>query len=137
MDPFIPLYIDGQWRPSSKNETFEVHNPQSNKVVGISASASSQDCKDAVEAAARAFTTWEHVSLPQRRDIFIKAADILRDKYRDNVLAAVADEIAALSWAHIDLSVSMGGPYHSDMFTTLSPRVPTGTCDLSQVLLTS
>ncbi|KIM85571.1 hypothetical protein PILCRDRAFT_816768 [Piloderma croceum F 1598] len=104
--PFTPLYIDGQWRPSSTDETFEVRNPQSNKVVGTSASASSQDCKDAVEAAARAFTTWEHVGLSQRRDIFIKAADILRDKYRDKVSAAVADELAITSWVHIDLMSS-------------------------------
>jgi acyl-CoA reductase-like NAD-dependent aldehyde dehydrogenase len=114
--PFVPLYIDGQWRPASTDETFEVRNPQSNKVVGTSASASSQDCKDAVEAAAKAFTTWEHVSLSQRRDIFIKAADILRDKYKDKVSAAVADEIAATSWVHIDLMVSTAGLYHLDMF---------------------
>jgi hypothetical protein len=138
MHPFTQLFIDGQWRPSSTNETFEIRNPQSNVVVGTCASASSQDCKDAVEAAARAFKTWEHVSLSDKRDIFIKAADILRDKYTDKVIAAIGEEIAVLPYmAHFNLSVSTVGLCPTDGTTTLSQRLPIGCCGSPQVLSTS
>jgi acyl-CoA reductase-like NAD-dependent aldehyde dehydrogenase len=98
MAPFTPLYIDGQFRPSSTNESFEVRHPLSKDVVGISASASSQDCKAAVEAAATAFLTWEHKPLTEKRDIFIKAADIASgETFTKRVADASAEETGAVS----------------------------------------
>lgn len=94
--PFCPLFIDGQQKPSSTNATFEVRNPFSNKVVTISASASSQDCKDAAEAAGKAFKTWEFTSLTEKRNIFLRAADLLAsEEYRQKVNDAEVEETAS------------------------------------------
>ena len=95
--PFTPLLINGQFRPSSGGKSFEVHNPYSGELVGTAASATSQDCKDAVEAAGKAFQSWEKTPLALRRDILLKAADILvTEKYRKKVHEALRDETATI-----------------------------------------
>lgn len=105
--PFTPLLINGQWRSSSTNETFDVLNPYSRAIVTTSASASSQDCKDAIEAASSAFSTWERTSLSERSAIFLKAADLLAtDKYKEKVFAA-AEETATIDyWSGFNWMVS-------------------------------
>ena len=99
--PLTKLYINGQWVPSSTGETFEVRNPYSGEVVGLSSSASSQDCKAAVEASAEALKTWQHTPLTVRRDIFLKAAQILQgEKYKTKIEQAIQEETAAAEyWA--------------------------------------
>ncbi|KAI0731376.1 aldehyde dehydrogenase [Earliella scabrosa] len=94
--PFSPLFIDGVWRPASTGATFDVVNPMSGKVVGRAASASAEDCAAAVEAAARAFPLWENTPASVRRDIFLKAADILAtERYREKIARLLKEEVAA------------------------------------------
>jgi acyl-CoA reductase-like NAD-dependent aldehyde dehydrogenase len=101
MPGLTQLYINGNYGPSSSGETFEVHNPFSGQVVGTAASASSADGKAAVDAAAKAFKTWEYSSPNDRRDIFLRAATLLEsDKYRAKVAQCMAEEVAApLYWS--------------------------------------
>ncbi|KAI0630583.1 aldehyde dehydrogenase [Trametes polyzona] len=94
--PNTPLFIDGEWRPASTNATFEVRNPTAGRLVGTAASASADDCLKAVEAAVLAFESWEQSPLPLRRDIMLRAADILAsDEYKTKTMKAVAEETAA------------------------------------------
>lgn len=106
--PFTSHYIDGKHKPSSTNATYEVRNPLANKVVGRAASASSQDCRDAIEAAAKAFTTWEHSDYGFRRDIFLKAADLLlTDKYRTKIIDTITEETAGTTdWGLVNWGMS-------------------------------
>ncbi|KDR72513.1 hypothetical protein GALMADRAFT_252630 [Galerina marginata CBS 339.88] len=99
MPPLTQLYINGRFVPSSTGETFEVRNPYSGEVVGLSSSASSADCKAAIDAASEAFKTWEHSTLNQRRDILLKAADLIQsDKYRTKVGQSIQEETAAATY---------------------------------------
>ncbi|KAI0831987.1 aldehyde dehydrogenase [Trametes gibbosa] len=91
--PFTPLYINGVWRPASTGATFDVRNPTTGKVVGTAAAASAEDCVAAVQAAAEAFKTWERTPLSMRRDILIKASDILATK-KAQVMAGMREETA-------------------------------------------
>ncbi|KAL5476695.1 hypothetical protein ACEPAI_2881 [Sanghuangporus weigelae] len=92
----VPLWINGQRRPASDGGTFEVRNPLTKDVVITSASATSQDCKDAAEAAGRAFDAWERTPAAQKRAILIKAAELIQtDKYKDKITKALWDETAA------------------------------------------
>lgn len=94
--PTTSLFIDGEWRPSSTGTTYEVRNPNTNQVVGIAASASAADCAAAVDAAARAFPAWETSPLPARRDILLKAADLLAsDECRARIMQAIGEETSA------------------------------------------
>lgn len=105
--PFTPLYIDGEWRPSSTGATFDVHNPTSGNIVGTAAAASAEDCAAAVQAAGRAFKTWERSSLSQRRDLLIKASDILATK-REQIMTSFREETAGTEdwlWVNCDWCV--------------------------------
>lgn len=94
--PNTLLYIDGHYVPASDGETFQVRNPYSGLVVGSAASASSKDCTAAIEAASRAFVSWEYTRLNERRDLFLKAADIVAaDKYRTRIQEAIQQETSS------------------------------------------
>ncbi|EPS95747.1 hypothetical protein FOMPIDRAFT_1131822 [Fomitopsis schrenkii] len=94
--PFTGLFIDGQYRPASDNGTYEVHNPFTREVVGHAAAATAKDCQDAVEAAARAYKTWENSPLSVRRDVFLKASELLNtDKWKKKVTEALQQEVSA------------------------------------------
>ncbi|OJT02400.1 Vanillin dehydrogenase [Trametes pubescens] len=100
--PSTPLFIDGEWRASCSGATYEVRNPNTGRVVGTAASASAEDCAAAVEAAARAFTTWETSPLSLRRDILLKASEHLSsDEYKARVMAAVGEETSATAETHV------------------------------------
>ncbi len=110
MAPLTQLYINGNYVPSSSGETFEVRNPFSGEVVGISASAGSADGKAAVDAAQQAFKTWENTSHNDRRDIFLRAAELLgSDKYRAKIIQTMGEEAAAPAyWAMTNVIGSTG-----------------------------
>ncbi|KAI0642108.1 aldehyde dehydrogenase [Trametes meyenii] len=102
--PFTPLYIDGKWRPSSTGATFDVRNPVSGEAVGTAARASQEDCVTAVQAAAQAFQTWELSSLSVRRNILMKASEILASK-KEQIRHASREEVAQTEewmWANYD-----------------------------------
>ncbi|KAJ4483628.1 aldehyde dehydrogenase domain-containing protein [Lentinula aciculospora] len=98
--PFTSLYINGAHLPSSNSETFKVISPSTHQVVGVSASASSEDCQNAIIAASNAFRTWERTLLSERRNIFLRAAELLQSpnsrKYKDEIERAVREETGAM-----------------------------------------
>ena len=74
----VPLQINGQ-EVTTKN-TLDVVNPATGKVQWRSAAASRGDAVKAVEAAQAAFPAWAKTKPSKRRDIFLKAADILQSR---------------------------------------------------------
>ncbi|KAF9489684.1 aldehyde dehydrogenase [Pleurotus eryngii] len=97
MPPLTKLFINGEYRPSSSEPpTFEVLNPFSHQVVGLCSTASSRDCHDAIEAANKAFASWENTTPWQRRDVLLKAADhISTEKYKRALITGQREETAA------------------------------------------
>jgi acyl-CoA reductase-like NAD-dependent aldehyde dehydrogenase len=104
MLPFTQLYINGKFVPSITGETFEVYNPHSGVHVGTAASASSLDCASAIEAASEAFKFWENSNLNDRRDILLRAAELVSsDKYRVKIVESTQQETAAAPyWANFN-----------------------------------
>ncbi|KAF7426749.1 hypothetical protein PC9H_009118 [Pleurotus ostreatus] len=97
MPPLTKLFINGEHRPSSSSPpTFEVLNPFSHHVVSLCSTASSQDCRDAIEAGNNAFASWEKTTPWQRRDILLKAADLIAtEKYKQALITSQREETAA------------------------------------------
>jgi len=136
-DAIVPLWIGGQKKLASDSATFEVHNPHDRKIVTVSASASSQDCKNAVEAAQRAFATWEHTAPAVKRNILMKAADLLEsEKYRVKIYQAVNEETAANdSWCFINAKGAAGAMREAAVLASTikgesfpSSSIPGGLC---------
>ncbi|OCH86492.1 aldehyde dehydrogenase [Obba rivulosa] len=130
--PLTSLYIDGQYRPASDSSTYEVCNPYSQEIVGIAAAATSQDCKDAVEAAQRAYRSWDNTPLNTRREVFLKAAELIQeDKYKLKFGAALQEETAAVDFIVIfnimvavdwlRVYAGMALEYKSQTFPSINP----------------
>lgn len=77
--PTVPLIINGkeEYDPSS---SFDVISPYTNEPCWSAAAASSQDALGAVEAAEAAFPTWSTTKPAVRRNILLKAADLLEER---------------------------------------------------------
>lgn len=71
----IPIWING--KEECLSSTFDVINPTTNRLAWKSASASQADAKRAVEAAQAALPVWRKTKATYRRDIFLKASEIL------------------------------------------------------------
>lgn len=78
----IPLIINGKEETGS--ETFDVVSPYSGKTCWTATSATPQDAVRAVEASQAAFPAWSQTKPTVRRDILLKAADILESRMEEN-----------------------------------------------------
>jgi succinate-semialdehyde dehydrogenase/glutarate-semialdehyde dehydrogenase len=77
------LWIGGKWRKSSDNQRFDVIDPATENTVASVASATVEDAKAAVGAAAGAFAAWGAKKPRERGEILRKSYDlIMRDAER-------------------------------------------------------
>jgi len=77
------LWIGGKWRKSSDSQRFDVIDPATEKTVASVASATVDDAKAAVDAAAGAFAAWGAKKPRERAEILRKSYDlIMRDAER-------------------------------------------------------
>ncbi|KAJ5355072.1 uncharacterized protein N7496_012284 [Penicillium cataractarum] len=82
--PTIPLLINGKEEYTST--TFPVTSPYTNTPCWTSSSANPTDALRAVEAASAAFPSWSSTKPNARRDILLKAADLLEERLEENAL---------------------------------------------------
>lgn len=78
----VPLIIHGEEEPGQSS--FEVISPYTNQKCWTAASASPDDAIRAVESAQRAFPEWSTTKPAVRRDILLKAADILESRIEES-----------------------------------------------------
>lgn len=107
--PLTSLYINGTYRPASTDATFAVTNSYTGRIVGHSASASSSDCVEAIEAAHRAFPAWESAPLAFRRDVLLRTAAILEgEEWKEKATRALNEETSSTEgWALMNV---LSGP---------------------------
>ena len=74
----VPIQING--KEVRTEHTFDVANPATGKVLWESSSASKNHAINAIEAAQAAFPTWSKTKPSKRRDILLKAADIIASR---------------------------------------------------------
>ena len=74
----VPLQINGTEVQTEK--TYDVKNPVTGEVLWKSAAATKKEAIFAVEAAEAAFRSWSKTKPSLRRDIFLKASDILASR---------------------------------------------------------
>ena len=74
----IPLIINGKEEHTAS--TFDVISPYTNKTCWAAASATPEDATRAANAADAAFPAWSQTKPTVRRDILLKAADILESR---------------------------------------------------------
>ncbi len=77
-DHVVPLLING--KEIINETTFDVVSPVSGKLIWKGSSVSKQQAIEAVEAAQAAFPAWSKTKPSFRRDILLKASDILKSR---------------------------------------------------------
>jgi acyl-CoA reductase-like NAD-dependent aldehyde dehydrogenase len=88
-DYSVPFIINGQ--EVHPKTSFDVTSPSTGKVVHKCGSGSEAEALAAVEAAASAFKTWKNTLPKQRRDIFLKAAEIM-EKRKEEIKSYMSAE---------------------------------------------
>ena len=93
--PSTPLLINGERRSSSSGATFEVRNPHTGVLASTAASASSEDCRAAIDAAHRVFPAWEDTPSNTRRQILVRAlATLQSEEWQKKAAASMRAEVA-------------------------------------------
>ena len=88
----VPAFINGQ--PTQLSSTFPVISPYTGQTAWYSASASPSDAVDTVVAASAAFPSWATTKPSKRRDILLKAAQLLEER-ADQWSAVMRTEMGA------------------------------------------
>jgi len=77
----VPLWING--KEETRSDTFNVVTPYTNDVCWTAAAGTPEDGIKAVEAAEAAFPAWSQTKPTVRRDILLKAADLLESQLEE------------------------------------------------------
>ena len=102
----VPLIINGE--EIRRGKTFDVVSPETGKVVHNCVAATLDDAGAAVDAAAAAFKTWKRTTPPKRRDIFLKAAEILDGRREELIGYARAEAGIGRGWSDFIVGLAIG-----------------------------
>jgi acyl-CoA reductase-like NAD-dependent aldehyde dehydrogenase len=86
------MYIDGKWVDSSSGKTFEDHNPFTGDVYANVPAGIAEDARSAIDAAKAAFPEWAATPPAAKRQIFLKAADVMESR-QDELVLAMMEEV--------------------------------------------
>jgi len=80
------LLINGEWRDASDGGTFDVENPATGEILATLASATEEDSRAAMDAAANAQESWARTSTRERSEILRRAFDLVQEHKEDLAL---------------------------------------------------
>jgi betaine-aldehyde dehydrogenase len=73
-------FIGGQWVDSAAGKTLPVENPANGETIANVQASGQEDVNRAVEAAAKAFETWQNTTPQDRSRMLLKLADAIEDR---------------------------------------------------------
>lgn len=86
------MYIGGEWVEAATGQTFDDLNPYTGEVYAQLPAGTREDARRAIEAAQAAFPEWSRTPPSVRRNIFLKAADIM-ERRKDELVRAMMEEV--------------------------------------------
>jgi acyl-CoA reductase-like NAD-dependent aldehyde dehydrogenase len=102
------LFIAGEWQGSLDGRTFEKTNPFTGELIPRFSSAGPKDAIRAIDAAASAFPAWSVTPPAERRNLFLKAADIL-DRRQPEIARTMAEEMGGtFGWGMFNCMFAAG-----------------------------
>ena len=136
--PEIPLIIGGQ--EVRTGNLAEVRCPHDHgKVLATFHQAGPREVEQAVEAAAKAWTTWSAIPARSRLAVFLRAAELLATKYRLRVVAAtMLNQSKTAYQAEIDATCELIdfyrlNSYFAEQLTAIQPE--SGGIDINRMEL--
>jgi acyl-CoA reductase-like NAD-dependent aldehyde dehydrogenase len=119
--PVVPLWIGGAATTSSPPLMFPVYSAIKQKQVFLAHAADSAAATRAVDSAAAAFKTWRKTSPTARRDILLRAADIMESRKAEIVSMEIEETSCGQPWALFNVESTV------DIIREIASRV-TSTC---------
>lgn len=86
------MYIGGKWVEAANGKTFEDMNPYTGEVYAHVPAGTHEDVRKAIDEAHAAFPEWAATPPGMRRQIFLKAADIMESR-QDELVKAMMEEV--------------------------------------------
>jgi acyl-CoA reductase-like NAD-dependent aldehyde dehydrogenase len=102
------LLIGGRWTDAAGGATFEKTFPFTGEPVGMAAAAKREDARAAVEAAHAAFGEWSRSAPGMRREILLKAADILQSRAEDIARTVTEETGGTFGWGMFNVQLASG-----------------------------
>ncbi|KAK8076977.1 aldehyde dehydrogenase [Apiospora saccharicola] len=103
------LFIGGSGSHSSDGSTFPVVNPMTGDRIYYCSSASIEDCSRAIDSASAAFGSWSRSTPSSRRNIFLKAADIIETYLQEDAPEILSSEVSATKgWVRVNIMGTAG-----------------------------
>jgi len=100
----VPFFINGQ--EVHPQGSFDVVSPATGEVVHKSGSATNVEVTAAIDAAVNAFKTWKQTLPRERRDIFLKAAEVMQ-KRADELAGYMMEETGCpKQWADVNIGIA-------------------------------
>lgn len=97
------LLIDNTARAAGDSQKFTWDDPVTGDTITTMASGTVQDAIDAVDSAERAFATWSQTGPSHRRDILLKAADLLEARAEEFTQVMSSEVSAAEGWSQFNV----------------------------------
>lgn len=101
----VPLLING--KDQTSEHAFDIVSPSNSKVIHRYYSADVKDADAAVDAAAEAFKTWRKATPYQRRDVLLKAAEIIEKRRAELRGYSMGETGSDAAWADFDISTAI------------------------------
>ncbi|KAM0556719.1 hypothetical protein ACHAPJ_005778 [Fusarium lateritium] len=101
----VPFLINGSDHTSER--AIDVVSPSSGEVVHRYHSADVKEANAAVDAAAEAFKTWRKTRPSERRDLFLKAAEIMERRREELRKYSMAETGSDSAWADFDITTGI------------------------------
>lgn len=100
-EQLVPLIINGHMVYSEN--TFDVIGPRTGEVIHRSSNGSVTDAQNAIAAGAEAVTSWSQSTPSQRRDLFLKAANVLEARAAELKRFMIEETGSDGTWADFNL----------------------------------
>ncbi|MFJ6377942.1 aldehyde dehydrogenase family protein [Pseudarthrobacter oxydans] len=116
--PVTQQFIAGEWRDGRSEKTLTVTNPYDDSVVASIQQANKQDLDDAYRAAEAAQKDWAAQSPVARRQVILRAAQILEERREEIVQWLVKESGSTVGKAEVEVSLAAGITLEASSFPT-------------------
>lgn len=114
----IQLLINNEDVPAANGATFDRLNPITGSLVTRAAAATVEDAKAAVDAAAAAFPAWSSLGPNDRRQLLLKAAQLLLDKSAEFARLMTQETGGTPGWGYFNVKIAAGMLQEAASMTT-------------------
>jgi acyl-CoA reductase-like NAD-dependent aldehyde dehydrogenase len=102
------FFINGEWVAAADGKIYEKKNPFNGQIASRVPASKREDARRAVEAAAEAFKAWGASAPSMRRNLLLKAAEVLEHRMPDIAKITAAETGQTFGWGMFNCIYTVG-----------------------------